>query len=157
MALRTTGEVVVDVDRSTAFAFVRDPERLARCIPGCSNLQALPDGRYAAVLTGKVAFITLSFKVLVELVKVLAPDLIEARIVGDGIAVSGRVTATAGLQLFEQDEGHTRLRYEADVALTGKLGGMGEPAFRSTSATLAKDFASNLKAAIERGATEVRA
>ena len=30
--MQTSGDITVDVDRATAFAFVQDPERLARCI-----------------------------------------------------------------------------------------------------------------------------
>jgi carbon monoxide dehydrogenase subunit G len=157
MALRTTGEIPVHVDRTTAFAFVSDPQRLARCIPGCRDLRELDPGRYEAVLATKVAFITLSFKVTIEVIRIDPPQAIDARISGDAIGLAGRVTAAAGLQLSDAGERGTAIAYAADIALTGRLGGVGESVFRAVSAQLAREFAANLKAAIERDRTEAPA
>ena len=79
MSLHTTGEISVDVDRQTAFAVVKDPDRLARCIPGCENLQELGSDKYSAVLTSKVAFLTLRFKVVIDVIRMDPPSAIEAK------------------------------------------------------------------------------
>jgi uncharacterized protein len=150
VALQTSGRISVDVDRDTAFRFVADPVWLARCIPGCKDLCELSPGRYSAVLTNEVAFITLSFKVIVEIVKVENPSMIEAKITGDAIGLVGRVAAGAGLELSEAGPGQTDIRYTANVGLTGKLGGLGEPVFRAKSAEVAREFGTNLKAALDR-------
>ncbi len=150
MALQTTGQIRVDVDRATVFGFVRDPVWLAQCIPGCKDLREISSGRYSAVLTNEVGFITLSFKVIVEVVKVNPPDSIAATITGEALGLVGRVTANAGLELSEAGPNQTDIRYAANVGLTGKLGGLGEPVFRAKSAEVAREFAANLKAAIGR-------
>ena len=150
MALQTTGQIRVDVDRATVFGFVADPVWLAQCIPGCKDLREISQGRYSAVLTNEVGFITLSFKVVVEVVKVDAPRAIEATITGQALGLVGRVTANAGLELTEAGANQTDIGYAANVGLTGRLGGLGEPVFRSKSAEVAREFAANLKAAIER-------
>jgi carbon monoxide dehydrogenase subunit G len=149
MALQTGGQSTVDVDHQTAFAFVRDPERLARCIPGCQDLREISPTQYAAVLSSQVGFMTLSFKVLIDVLKIDPPHAIQAKVTGDAVGLSGRVAATASLQLSPVGPTQTLIRYDTDVALTGKLGGIGQPVFRSTSAHLAKQFGANLKAAIE--------
>ncbi len=153
MALQTSGQIRVDVDSATAFNFVGDPVRLAQCIPGCRDLCLLSPGVYSAVLTNEVAFITLSFKVTVEVVNLEPPNAIGAKITGEAIGLIGRVTASAGLQLSEAGPSQTDIRYTASVGLTGKLGGLGEPVFRAKSAEVAREFAANLKAAIERTPT----
>src|SRR5712691_3931436 len=150
MALQTGGQVRVAVDRATAFDYVGDPVRLAQCIPGCKDLRELSPGRYSAVLTNEVGFITLSFKVTVEVVKIDPPNSIEAKITGDAIGLAGRVGATAGLEISEAGPGQTEIRYAAGVSLTGKLGGLGKPVFRAKSAAVAKEFGANLKAALDR-------
>jgi carbon monoxide dehydrogenase subunit G len=154
MALQTSGQIRVDVDGATAFDFVGDPVRLAQCIPGCKDLRELSPGRYSAVLTNEVAFITLSFKVIVEVGKVDPPSAIEARIIGEAIGLVGRVTANAGLELSEAGPNQTNIRYAANVSIGGKLGGLGEPVFRAKSAEVAREFGANLKAAIEQRATK---
>ncbi len=150
MPLHTSGEISVDVDRSTAFAIVKDPTRLARCIPGCQELHEISPDRYSAVLASRVAFMTLSFKVSIDVVRMDPPKAIEARISGDAVGLAGHVVATASLELIDAGERRTTIRYSTEVGLTGKLGGLGEPVFRATSARIAKEFGANLKAEIER-------
>jgi len=150
MSLHTSGEISVNVDRQTAFAVVKDPDRLARCIPGCENLQDLGSGKYSAVLTSKVAFLTLRFKVVIDVIRMDSPSAIEASITGDAIGLSGHVVATASLDLTDAGEHGTTIRYAADVGLTGKLGGLGQPVFRATSGRIAKEFGANLRSEIDR-------
>src|SRR5262249_26911878 len=149
MAFQTSGNFTVDVDRATAFGVVGDAARVAQCIPGCTELSELSPGRYSAVLTNDVAFITLRFKVIVEVVKTDPPSAIEAKVTGQTIGLAGRVTATAGLQLSEAGPKRTEVRYTSNVALAGKLGGLGEPVFRAKSADVARQFGVDLEAAIE--------
>jgi len=156
MALQTTGQIRVDVDRATVFGFVADPVWLAECIPGCKDLREISAGRYSAVLTNEVGFITLRFKVIVEVVKIDAPRAIEATLTGDALGLVGRVTASAGLELSEAGPNQTDIRYAANVGLTGKLGGLGEPVFRAKSAEVAREFGANLKAAIGRIPSKAR-
>jgi len=154
MAVETSGEITVDVDRSTAFAAVRNPARLARCIPGCKDLHELAPDRYTAVLTSQVAFMTLSFKVAIDVTRIEEPSVLEAKITGDAVGLAGHVVATARLQLDEAADRRTIVRYSTEVGLTGKLGGLGQPVFKATSAKMAREFGANLKAEIERGEAE---
>jgi carbon monoxide dehydrogenase subunit G len=149
MAVETSGETSVDVPRDTAFAFLRDPHRLAACIPGCRDLREIGTNRYAAVLTSRVGFMTLSFNLTIEIVGIQAPESIDAAIVGDAIGLVGHVTATASVRLADAGGQRTIVRYATGIALTGKLGGLGQPVFRSTSAQLAREFGANLKKALE--------
>jgi carbon monoxide dehydrogenase subunit G len=154
MALETSGEITAAVDRSTAFAIVRDPVRLARCIPGCTDLREVAPNRYTAVLTSRVAFMTLSFKVTIDVTKIEPPAALEATITGDAVALSGHVVATARLNLADTSDRRTTVRYATEVSLTGRLGSLGQPVLRATSAKLAREFGENLKAEIERGPAE---
>lgn len=149
MALQTSGEISVDAPRDAAFAFLRDPHRLAACIPGCRDLREIGPNRYAAVLSSRVAFMTISFNVTIEILSMQAPDAIDAAIVGDAIGLGGHVSANASVRLVDEGAARTTIRYSSDVALTGRLGGLGQPVFRSTSAQLAREFGANLKRALE--------
>jgi carbon monoxide dehydrogenase subunit G len=157
MALRTAGEITVDVERPVAFAFLQDAARLARCIPGCDDLRQLSPVQYAAVLTSRVAFMTLRFNAIIDVVRIDAPHTIEATITGDAVGLVGHVVATASVQLADEGDRRTAIRYVTDIALTGKLGGIGQPVFRATSARLAREFADNLKTALEAGRAETPA
>ncbi len=151
MAIEASGEIIASVDRATAFAIVRDPIRLARCIPGCSDVCEVRPDRYTAVLTSRVGFMTLPFKVAIDVAKIDPPAALEATIVGDAVGMSGRVAATARLDLAAAEDHRTTIRYSTEVRLTGRLGGLGEPVLRATSAKMAREFGERLKAEIERG------
>jgi len=149
--MQTSGDITVDVDRVTAFAFVQDAERLASCIPGCHDLREVSPGHYTAVLTSRVAFMSLSFKVAIDVVKTEPPSAIDAKITGDAVGVPGHIVATASLQLREAGDRRTAIHYVTEVGLAGRLGGIGEPVFRATSVQLAREFGAKLKQGIEAG------
>jgi carbon monoxide dehydrogenase subunit G len=161
MSLENTGEIAVEVDRATAFTFARNPQQMAACIPGLHDLRELSSERYAAVLTNKVAFLTLSFNVVVELSKVEPPNLLEATVTGDAIRLAGRMVAKASLAFADAGPNRTLIRYSAEVSITGKLGGLGQPVLKAKSVELARQFAANVKNAMENAgqssAAEARA
>jgi carbon monoxide dehydrogenase subunit G len=154
MAVHAEGHIVVAVVRATAFDFVGDPARLAACIPGCRDVRQLQPNRYEAALTVPVAFMTLRFTVIVELTRVDRPHVIEARMSGDSVGVAGRVAATGLIEFAEAGDARSAVHYSTDITLTGRLGGLGEPAFRSVTARFAKQFGDNLKTAIEQQGSE---
>jgi hypothetical protein len=57
----------------------------------------------------------------------------------------GRLTATSAADLAEQDGG-TVVNYELDVALTGKLGSLGQPVLKSKAKEMERQFASRIQA-----------
>ena len=156
MPLETTGEIIVEVDREAAFKFVQAAEQLAQCIPGCSDLREAGPGRFTAVLTSEVSFMSLNFQVVVEVVKIDPPSDIEARITGRPTGISGNLTATAALHLTDAGPGRTLIRHSSSVGLTGKLGSLGQPVFRAKSAEMSAKFAANLKAALENSPAGTR-
>jgi carbon monoxide dehydrogenase subunit G len=107
------------------------------------------EGSITVDIERPAAFVTLRFGVIVEVVRVDPPSGIEARITGDAIGLAGHVVATAGVELVEEGARRTTIRYATDIGLTGRLGGIGQPVFRATSAKLAREFGDNLKQALE--------
>lgn len=149
MALHTSGEIPVGVPRDVAFGFLQDPPRLAACIPGCSDLGELGPNRYSAVLNSRVGFLTVRFTVTIDVTRVEPAHSIEATITGDAVGLAGHVVARAGVALTDAGAQQTIVRYTTDITLTGRLGGIGQPVFRATSARLAREFGDNLKQALE--------
>lgn len=127
------------------------------CIPGCRDVREIAAGRYAAVLTSRVAFMTVSFNTTIEITRLDPPHAIEATMHGDAVGLAGHVAATVTVSLVDDGPDRTIIRYSTDVALTGRLGGLGQSVFQSTSARLAREFGDNLKKAIEAQRTEPHA
>jgi carbon monoxide dehydrogenase subunit G len=147
--VQTSGTITIGAQRADVYAFVSDPQRLATCIPGCSDLKEIEPGKYAAVLSNKVAFLSVKFDVVVQIVREVPNEAIDATITGNPVGLAGRLEARAGVRLADADGGATQIAYDVDLGLTGKLGGLGQPVFKAKSEELSRVFGTNLKAAIE--------
>ncbi len=98
------------------------------------------------VFETKVAYMKFKFKVTVEVVRAEAPSEIEAKVEGAPLGIVGRLTATALTRLTEDGDA-TKIDYEVEAALTGKLGSLGQPVLRSKAKEMERQFAARLAAA----------
>ena len=141
---------MVAAPRADVYARIRDAEFLVSCIEGVRDLEVVDNTHYTAVMESKVAYIKVSFDVSVEVLRDEAPNLIEAKIEGRPIKLAGRLAATSLTRLAEADGG-TKISYETELSLTGKLGSLGRPALTAKAKEMEKLFADRLAAAFSEG------
>jgi carbon monoxide dehydrogenase subunit G len=144
--MKFSGELTVKAPRGEVFKAVRDARFFASCVDGVSELVETAPDSYAAVFETKVAYMKFRFKVTVEVVRAEAPCEIEARVEGTPLGIVGRLTATALTRLTEAGD-ETRIDYEVEAALTGKLGSLGQPVLRAKAKEMERQFAARLAAA----------
>ena len=149
--MKFAGEITVKAKRDAVFAALSDVNVFASLIDGVSNLTPLDDKRYDAVLETKVAYMSFKFKVTVELTRITAPDEIAAKIEGAPLGLVGRLTAATVTRFIEAGD-ETRIQYEMDTTLTGKLGSIGQPVMKAKAREMEKQFAKNLHARFDRAA-----
>jgi len=150
------GEITVRAPRDAVYEKIRDAHFFVSCIDGVRDLEEIDATHYTAVMESKVAYIKVSFQVSVELVRDEAPGLIEAKIEGRPLKIAGRLTATSVTRLEEVDGG-TKIFYETDLSLTGKLGSLGRPALTAKAKEMEKQFAENLQKAFSDGGGDATA
>ena len=143
--MKFAGEITVKAKRDAVFAALSDVNVFASLIDGVSNLTPLDDKRFDAVLETKVAYMSFKFKVTVELTRITAPDEIAAKIEGAPLGLVGRLTAATVTRFIEAGD-ETRIHYEMDTTLTGKLGSIGQPVLKAKARDMEKQFAKNLHA-----------
>src|ERR1700745_255048 len=97
--MKFSGDIMIPAPREAVFAKVRDARFFASCVDGVHDLNEVDATHYTAVLETKVAYMKFKFNVTVELVKVEAPDRIEAKVEGVPLGVVGRLTAQAVTRL----------------------------------------------------------
>ena len=144
--MKFAGELTVNAPRAAVFAALRDARFFASCVEGVRDLAEIGPDRYSAIFETKVAYMKFTFNVTVELTRAEAPREIEAKVEGTPLGVVGRLVATSITTLSEAGDG-TRIDYAVDVALTGKLGSLGQPVLRSKAREMEKQFAARLAAA----------
>lgn len=143
--MKFSGRIDVPAPRQAVFEKLRDAHFFASCVDGVHDLVEIDDRHYTATLETRVAYIKFKFAVSVEIVELDEPVRVVARVEGTPIGMVGRLTATSTGNLEEQDGG-TAVNYELEVALTGKLGSLGQPVLKSKAKEMERQFASRIQA-----------
>lgn len=144
--MQFSGEILVAAPRDAVYAKVRDARFFASCVEGVQNLNEIDPDHYTAVLDTKVAYLKFKFNVAVAVVRADPPREIEAKIEGTPLGLVGRLTARSLTRLAEEN-GSTKVSYEVDAALTGKLGSLGQPVLRAKAREMERVFAERMRAA----------
>ena len=151
--MQFSGEISVAAPRDAVYAKVRDARFFASCVEGVQDLKEIDADHYTAVLDTRVAYLKFKFNVAVEVVRADPPREIEAKIEGTPLGIVGRLTARSLTRLTEGDGG-TKVSYEVDAALTGKLGSLGQPVLRAKAKEMERRFAERMRAAFAPAAGE---
>jgi carbon monoxide dehydrogenase subunit G len=138
MAMTMTGGVLLPASREVVWAKLNDPEVLKACIPGCEQLGKSADNEFQAVATIKVGPVKARWKGKVRLSDLDPPN--SYRISGEG---EGGVAgfAKGGAKVMLADEaGDTRLSYDVEAQIGGKLAQLGQRLINSAAKKTADDF-----------------
>jgi|SRR5215475_4008503 len=144
--MKLTGEITIKAPREAVFAKLRDARFFVSCIDGVHDLNEVDGQHYTAVFETKVAYMKFKFNVMVELTRIQPPDEIEAKVEGVPLGVVGRLTARSLTRLVESGS-DTKVQYESESTLAGKLGSIGQPVLRAKAKQMEKQFAERLAAA----------
>ena len=144
--MKFTGDIAIVAPREAVFAKVRNARFFASCVEGVQNLSEIDSDHYTAVLETKIAYLKFKFDVAVEVLRIDPPNEIEARIEGTPSGIVGRLSARSLTRLAEENGG-TRVSYEIEAALTGKLGSLGQPVLRAKAKEMERQFAERIRAA----------
>ena len=151
--MKFTGDIAIVAPREAVFAKVRDARFFASCVEGVQDLSEIDSDHYTAVLETKIAYLKFKFDVAVEVLRVDPPNEIEARIEGTPSGIVGRLSARSLTRLAEENGG-TRVSYEIEAALTGKLGSLGQPVLRAKAKEMERQFAERIRAAFPTAGLE---
>jgi len=120
------------------WAALLNPEVLKDCVPGCESMTGSAEDGFEAVVAQKVGPVSARFTGLVKL-----SDLD----IGKGLTISGEGKggpagyAKGGAKVtLEPIEGGTRLSYEVEANVGGKIAQLGGRLITSTAKKLSKNF-----------------
>lgn len=142
--MKIAGELTVPAPQAAVFDTVQDARFFASCIDGVQELTEVDPTHYDAVLETKVAYMKFRFKLSVEVTRKEPPDTIEAKVEGTPLGIVGRITATSLTRLSQAGD-ETKIAYEIDAAITGKLGSLGQPVLKAKAKEMEKQFSSRLR------------
>ncbi len=141
MAMTMSGEVDLPADRATIWLKLNDPDALKACIPGCESLTMEDATHFSAVAKVKLGPVKATFRGKVELSDLNPPE--SYRISGEGEGgIAGFAKGGANVSLAEI-EGGTRLSYNVEAQIGGKLMQLGSRLIDSAAKKYADDFFAN--------------
>ncbi len=139
MAMTMQGEVDLPASREVVWQKLNDADVLKACIPGCQSLDKTSDTSFEAVAKIKVGPVGASFKGKVNLTDLDPPN--GYRISGEGEGgVAGFAKGGATVKLADNDNGGTKLSYDVEAQIGGKLAQLGGRLIDSTARKLAGEF-----------------
>jgi uncharacterized protein len=138
MALAMTGEVDLPAPQQVVWARLNDPEVLKACIPGCQSLEKTSQTAFQAVAKIKIGPVSATFKGNVELTDIDAPNGYTISGEGQG-GIAGFAKGAAKVQLVAQ-EGGTRMTYEVEAQVGGKIAQLGARLIDGVAKRMADQF-----------------
>lgn len=145
--MELTGERIIAADRATVWKALNDPEVLKSCIPGCESMEWTGENALTAEVAQKVGPVKARFKGAVTL-----EDVVEAqsyRIVGEGKGGAAGFAKGGAAVSLSDDEGGTKLSYEAEAKVGGKLAQLGSRLIDGFARKMADEFFDRFKSAVE--------
>jgi hypothetical protein len=141
MAMTMQGEVTLPADRDRVWAALNDPEVLKSCIPGVQDLEKVSDTEFRATAKLAVGPVKATFKGVVTLNDLDPPN--GYRIAGEGQGgVAGFAKGGAQVRL-EEAEGGTKLSYDVDAQVGGKIAQLGGRLINGVAKKYADEFFAN--------------
>ncbi len=145
--MQMSGERVIAAPRAEVWAALNDPEVLKACIPGCQTMEKTSDTGFEATVKQKVGPVSATFKGAVELTDIVEGE--SYRISGEGKGgAAGFAKGGASVRLDEVEEG-TRLAYEVDAKVGGKIAQLGARLIDGFAKKMADQFFDRFKAEVE--------
>jgi carbon monoxide dehydrogenase subunit G len=149
--MEMTGEFHIPARRERVWQALNDPEVLKQAIPGCQTIEKVSDTEFAARVRAKVGPVSATFGGKVNLSDLDPPKAYTISGEGSG-GVAGFAKGSAKVKLDEEGDKATRLRYEVQAHVGGKLAQIGSRLIDATSRKMADDFFSRFVEAVSPAA-----
>ncbi len=141
MAMTMQGEVTLPAGRDAVWAALNDPAVLKACIPGCQELEKVSDTEFQATAKISIGPVKATFKGNVALTDLAPPN--SYTITGEGQGgVAGWAKGGAKVRL-EDAEGGTRLIYDVEANVGGKIAQLGGRLVNGVAKKYADEFFAN--------------
>lgn len=150
-----SGEQHIAAPRDAVWNALNDPEILGQCIPGCESIEKTSETEFEAAVTAKIGPVKAKFKGAVELQDLDPPN--SYTIVGEGKGGAAGFGKSSAKVRLEEADGGTRMIYEVNAQVGGKLAQIGSRLVSSASKKMADDFFEKFKAVVEAGAAQASA
>ena len=138
--MKLSGSYQINLEKQKVWEALNDPEILRKSIPGCEDFKKDSETEFTATATNKIGPFNASFTGNIELKEINAPH--SYVIEGSGNSPVGFASGEAKVKL-EDSEGGTKLIYEVEANVGGKIAQVGSRLIDMTAKKMADIFFGN--------------
>lgn len=136
--MKIAGEQTLPARRDAVWQLFNDPERLSRLIPGCEKLEILGPDEYTGQINVGIAAVKGVYTGKIKLEDKRPPE--HYKMLVDGKGKQGFVRGSGTLDLAQQADGQTLVKYAGDVQIGGPLMQVGQRMIESASKMMLGQF-----------------
>ncbi|MEJ2210655.1 MAG: carbon monoxide dehydrogenase subunit G [Anaerolineae bacterium] len=122
--MRIEGEYIFDGPRQEVWKIVRDPEILATALPGTQSLEQVAENEYAGQMHVRIGPVSGAFSGRLFVSDEVPPESYTLSV--DGRGAPGFAKGIGHVQLLEEGEDRTLLKYEGEMQVGGRIAGVGQ-------------------------------
>jgi carbon monoxide dehydrogenase subunit G len=150
MGMQIEKSFVVNAPRSEVWAFLTDPHRVARCLPGAAITEKIDEQSYTGTMTVKVGPVTANYRGKMRFERLDAAAG-EAEIVASGQETKGKGGADMRMKsrVVERSPGETEVTVVSDVNVVGVLAQFGRGMIQDVSDQLFQKFSTAMRRELE--------
>lgn len=145
--MKLTDSRDIMAEPEVVWAAILDPEVLKACVPGCESMTGSAEEGFEAVVAQKVGPVSARFTGLVRLSD-LEP-LRGLKISGEGKGGPAGYAKGGAVVTMEPIDGGTRLTYEVEANVGGKIAQLGSRIIDAFAKKMADSFFERFQAAVE--------
>lgn len=149
--MKVAGNYLLPGTPQQVWVLLNDPQRLARCLPGCERLE--PDGpdRYKVAIKFALAAISGKYSGSLELTEKKPPRALRMRLEGKG--TPGFMNGEGQLELAER-KGQTEVRYSGEAQVGGLIASVGQRMIDLAARKIIQQFFESAEAELKATSTE---
>jgi carbon monoxide dehydrogenase subunit G len=145
--MKLSGEFVFDGSREEVWDLVRDPEALAGALPGTQSLTQVSENEYEGKMQLRVGPVSGVFSGKVVISDEVPPESYTLSVEGRG--APGFAKGTGDVELVDQGDDTTLLKYEGEVQIGGKLASVGQRMLETVSKSMTRQGLETLNKALQ--------
>ena len=145
--MKLSGSYQINLEKQKVWEALNDPEILKQTIPGCEEFIKNSDTQFTAKATNKIGPFNASFTGDIELVDLDPPN--SYKISGSGNSLVGFASGEATVKLENYENG-TKLIYEVEANVGGKIAQVGSRLIDMTAKKMADIFFGNFSELISK-------
>lgn len=145
--MKIAGEYVFNGPREKVWELVRDPEVLATALPGTQSLNQVSESEYEGNMHVRVGPVAGVFSGRVVASDEVPPESYTLTVEGKG--APGFAKGTGHVQLIDQGDGTTLMKYEGEVQIGGKIASVGQRLMDSASKSMIRQGLEALDKALQ--------